>query len=67
MLIRKSRLATFAKHAKVTHEIFDITSGHDYKIDNIIHNPHNNYPHCLMSMFECNKQASLISEGVTEI
>jgi hypothetical protein len=36
MLISKSRLATYAKHEKVTHAIYDITSGHDYKIVNVI-------------------------------
>jgi hypothetical protein len=36
MLISNSRLVTYAKHAKVTHAINDITSCHDYKVVNII-------------------------------
>jgi hypothetical protein len=36
MLISNSRLATYAKHAKVTQVINDITSCHDYKVVNII-------------------------------
>jgi hypothetical protein len=36
MLINKSRLATYAKHAKVTHTIYNIASCHDYKVVNII-------------------------------
>jgi hypothetical protein len=35
-LIIKNRLATYAKHAKVTHAIHDITSYHDYKIVNVV-------------------------------
>jgi hypothetical protein len=67
MLTNKSRLATYAKHAKVTHAIYDIASCHDYKIVNVIHNPHNNHPRRLMSTFERSEQASPISEGVVEI
>jgi hypothetical protein len=67
MLINTSRLSTYDKHAKVTHALYDITSCHDYKIVNVIHNPHNNHPHHLMSMFEHSEQASPISEGFTEI
>jgi hypothetical protein len=29
-------LATYAKHAKVTHAINDITSSHDYNVVNIV-------------------------------
>jgi hypothetical protein len=36
-LISKSRLATYAKHAKVTQVINDITSCHDYKV--VRHHP----------------------------
>jgi hypothetical protein len=39
-LIIKNRLATYAKHAKVTHAIHDITSYHDYKIVNVIQEFH---------------------------
>jgi hypothetical protein len=39
MLISRGRLATYAKHAKVTHAINDITSCHDYKVVNIIQEP----------------------------
>jgi hypothetical protein len=42
MLISKSRLATYAKHAKVTHAINDITSCHDYKVVNTIQLSHIN-------------------------
>jgi hypothetical protein len=31
-----NRLASYAKHAKVTHAIYEITSYHDYKIVNAI-------------------------------
>jgi hypothetical protein len=34
--LTNSRLATYAKHAKVTHAINDITSCHDYKVVDII-------------------------------
>jgi hypothetical protein len=36
MLINRSRLATYANHANVTHAMYDITSCHDYKIVNVI-------------------------------
>jgi hypothetical protein len=35
-LISKSRLATYAKHAKVTQVMIDIITCHDYKVVNII-------------------------------
>jgi hypothetical protein len=35
-LINVNRLATYAKHAKVTHTIYEITYCHDYKIVNAI-------------------------------
>jgi aspartate/tyrosine/aromatic aminotransferase len=36
MLINRSRLATYANHAIVTHEVYEITFCHDYKIVNVI-------------------------------
>jgi type IV secretory pathway VirB3-like protein len=36
MLINKSRLATYANHAIVTHAVYKITFCHDYKIVNVI-------------------------------
>jgi hypothetical protein len=36
MLINKSRLATYANHAIVTHAVYEITFCHDYKIVNVI-------------------------------
>jgi hypothetical protein len=36
LLINMNRLATYAKHAKITHAIYEITSCHDYKIVNAI-------------------------------
>jgi hypothetical protein len=36
MLINRSRLATYANHAIVTHEVYEITFCHDYKIGNAI-------------------------------
>jgi hypothetical protein len=35
-LINRSRLATYANHAIVTHEVYEITFCHDYKIVNVI-------------------------------
>jgi hypothetical protein len=67
ILFNMSRLATYAKHTKVTHAIYDVTSCNDYKIVNIVHSPHNNYPYRLTSTFEHSEQASPISEGVAEI
>jgi hypothetical protein len=66
ILISRDRLASYAKCAKVKQYI-DITFGHDYKIVNVTHNPHNNHAHHLMSTFEHSGQASPISKGVTEI
>jgi hypothetical protein len=66
-LISKNRLATYAKHAKVTQVIIVITSCHDYKIVNIIHNPHISHNVIPTSTFELSEQASPISEGVVEI
>jgi hypothetical protein len=43
MLISRSRLPTYAKHAKVTNVTNDITSCHEYKIVNAIHNLHINH------------------------
>jgi hypothetical protein len=37
-LISKNRLATYAKHAKVTQVIIESTICHDYKVVNIIQN-----------------------------
>jgi hypothetical protein len=36
MLINRSRLATYANHAIVTHAVYEITFCHDYKIVNAI-------------------------------
>jgi hypothetical protein len=36
MLINRSRLATHANHAIVTHAVYEITFFHDYKIVNAI-------------------------------
>jgi hypothetical protein len=36
MLINQSRLGTYANHAIVTHEVYEITFCHDYKIVNAI-------------------------------
>jgi hypothetical protein len=36
MLIDRSRLATYASHAIFTHEVYEITFRHDYKIVNVI-------------------------------
>jgi hypothetical protein len=52
MLIRKSRLATYAKHAKVTQIINDITLCHDYKVVNIIQLSHINHNVIPTSTFE---------------
>jgi hypothetical protein len=67
MLINRSRLATYAKHAKVTHAINNITSCHEYKIVNVIQESSCNHTSILMSTFERSEQVSPISEGVTEI
>ncbi len=67
MLIIRNRLATYAKHENVTHAIYDITSFHDYKIVNVIHNPHINHNSILMSTFRVREQASPIYECVTVI
>jgi hypothetical protein len=67
MLISKSRLATYAKHAKVTQVINDITSCHDYKVVNIVELSHINNNVIPTSTFELREQVSPISEGVTEI
>jgi transcriptional regulator of met regulon len=67
MLIIKSRLATYAEHAKVSHVINEVTTCQDYKVVNIIHNPHTTNHIILMSTFERSAEASSISEGVTEI
>jgi hypothetical protein len=67
MLIRKSRLATYAKHAKVTQVINDITSCHDYKVVNSIQLSHINHIVIPTSTFEFREQASPISEGVAKI
>jgi hypothetical protein len=67
MMISWSRLATYAKHAKVTHAINDITSYHEYKIVNVIQESSCNHTFVLMSTFERNEQDLSISEGVMEI
>jgi hypothetical protein len=67
MLISKSRLAIYAKHAKVTYAMNEVTTCHDYKVVNIIHNPHNTHNDVPTSTFELREQASLISEDVVEI
>jgi hypothetical protein len=36
MLINRSRLATYANHAIVPHEVYEITFCHNYKIVNVI-------------------------------
>jgi hypothetical protein len=36
MLINWTRLATYANHASVNHEVYEITFFHDYKIVNVI-------------------------------
>jgi hypothetical protein len=68
MLISMGRLATNAKHAKVTHAINDITSCHD--IQSSQHDPRTlisttHIVSCLRLMLR--EQASPISEGVMEI
>jgi hypothetical protein len=67
MLISKSSLATYAKHAKVTQVINDIISCHDYKVVDIIQLSHINHIVIPTSTFELREQSSSISEGVTEI
>jgi hypothetical protein len=37
MWSNRSRLATYANHAIVIHEVYEITFCHDYKIGNVIH------------------------------
>jgi hypothetical protein len=66
-LINKSRLASYAKHAKVTQVKIEIIIYHDYKIVNVIHNPHINHNSILMSTFRVREQASPIYECVTVI
>jgi hypothetical protein len=36
MLINRSRLATYANHASVTHVVYGLTFFHDYEIVNVI-------------------------------
>jgi hypothetical protein len=67
MLISRSRLATYAKHAKVTHVTNDITPCHEYKIVNVIQESSCNHTSILMSTFGCSEQASPISKGFTKI
>jgi hypothetical protein len=55
MLISKSRLATYAKHGKVTHAINDIISCHDYKVINIIQISHINHNVVPTSMFDAQR------------
>jgi hypothetical protein len=68
MLINRSRLATYANHAILTHEVYEITFCHDYKIVNVIQV----YTMEIITMFDVlhlnavNKPSS-ISEDVTEI
>jgi hypothetical protein len=55
MLISMCRLATYAKHAKATQVINDITLCHDYKVVNIIqlsHINHNVIPTCTLELKE---------------
>jgi hypothetical protein len=67
-LINRSRLATYANHAILTHEVYEITFCHDYKIVNVIQV----YTMEIITMFDVlhlnavNKPSS-ISEDVTEI
>jgi hypothetical protein len=64
MLINRSRLATYANHAIVTHAVYDIISYHDYKIVNVIQELHNIDHHNIRcSTFECNKQAFIHIQG----
>jgi hypothetical protein len=37
MLIDRSRLATYVNHAILTHEVYELTFCHDYKLVNAIH------------------------------
>jgi hypothetical protein len=67
-LINMNRLANYAKHARVTHAIYGITSYHDYKIVNAIKQLLNFNHHIIScSTFELRKQASPMFEGVVEI
>jgi hypothetical protein len=64
MLINRSRLATYANHAIVTHAVYDIISYHDYKIVNVIQELHNIDHHNIgCSTFECSKQAFIHIQG----
>jgi hypothetical protein len=51
----------------VTLVITEVTTCHDYKLVNIIHNPHINHNVIPISTFGLSKQASPISKGVMEI
>jgi hypothetical protein len=63
-----NRLANYAKHARVTHAIYGITSYHDYRIVNAIQQLLNFKHHIVScSTLEIKKQASPMSEGVVEI
>jgi hypothetical protein len=67
-LINMSRLATYVKHARVTHAIYEVTSCHDYKIVNVIQeilittitSSH------VLRLYSENKSWPM-SEGITEI
>jgi hypothetical protein len=63
-----SRLATYDKHARVTHAIYEITFRHDYKIVNAIQEiliTTNTSSHVL-HLYSENKPSPM-SEGVTDI
>jgi hypothetical protein len=68
MLINMSRLATYAKYARVTHAIYQTTLCHDYKIVNVtqeilittIISSH------VLRLYSENKPSPM-SEGVAEI
>jgi hypothetical protein len=68
MLINRSRLATYANHAKVTHAVHEVTFFHDYKIVNVIQEymMQTITTSYVLRLNTVNKPSS-ISEDVTEI
>jgi uncharacterized protein (DUF1015 family) len=68
MLINKSRLATYANHASVTHAVYEITFSHDYKIVIVIQEyiMQTITTHGVLRLNAANKPSS-ISEDVAEI
>jgi hypothetical protein len=68
LLINKSRLATYANHAIVTHVVYEITFFHDYKIVNAIqvYTMQTITMSSVLRLNAANKPSS-ISKDVTEI